>query len=45
MDTLGTAVCVDFGSTFTKAGLVGKSGPWSQYPGRMYQMRARAWAA
>lgn len=28
----------------TKAGLVGKSGPWSQYPGRMYQMRARAWA-
>lgn len=25
-----------------KAGLLGKSGPWSQYPARMRQMRARA---
>lgn len=27
-----------------KAGLAGKSGPWSQYPKRMRQMRARAFA-
>ncbi|MBH1476952.1 recombinase RecT [Stenotrophomonas maltophilia] len=27
-----------------KAGLVGKQGPWSQYPKRMRQMRARAFA-
>lgn len=27
-----------------KAGLSGKAGPWSQYPQRMRQMRARAWA-
>lgn len=27
-----------------KAGLAGKSGPWSQYPDRMLQMRARAFA-
>jgi hypothetical protein len=27
-----------------KAGLWGKSGPWSQYPERMLQMRARAFA-
>jgi hypothetical protein len=27
-----------------KAGLAGKSGPWSQYPRRMLQMRARAFA-
>lgn len=27
-----------------KAGLVGKSGPWTQYPKRMLQMRARSWA-
>lgn len=27
-----------------KAGLWGKSGPWSQYPKRMLQMRARSWA-
>ena len=27
-----------------KAALVGKSGPWSQYPKRMRQMRARSWA-
>lgn len=27
-----------------KAGLWGKSGPWSQYPARMLQMRARAFA-
>lgn len=27
-----------------KAGLAGKAGPWSQYPKRMLQMRARAWA-
>ncbi len=26
------------------AGLWGKTGPWSQYPGRMLQMRARSWA-
>jgi len=26
------------------AGLAGKQGPWSQYPKRMMQMRARAWA-
>lgn len=25
------------------AGLAGKSGPWSQYPERMMQMRARSW--
>lgn len=34
--------------TFTKddavkAGLWGKSGPWTQYPKRMLQMRARSW--
>ena len=27
-----------------KAGLIGKQGPWSQYPKRMMQMRARAFA-
>lgn len=27
-----------------KAGLWGKSGPWSQYPQRMLLMRARSWA-
>lgn len=27
-----------------KAGLWGKAGPWQQYPRRMLQMRARAWA-
>lgn len=27
-----------------RAGLSGKQGPWSQYPKRMMQMRARAWA-
>ena len=27
-----------------KAGLYGKTGPWSQYPARMLQMRARSWA-
>lgn len=27
-----------------RAGLAGKQGPWSQYPKRMLQMRARAWA-
>ncbi len=27
-----------------RAGLLNKSGPWSQYPQRMLQMRARAWA-
>ena len=27
-----------------KAGLFGKTGPWSQYPKRMMQMRARSWA-
>lgn len=27
-----------------KAGLWGKQGPWSAYPKRMLQMRARAWA-
>lgn len=27
-----------------KAGLLGKQGPWSQYPQRMMQMRARSWA-
>ena len=26
-----------------QAGLLGKPGPWSQYPRRMMQMRARAW--
>lgn len=26
-----------------KAGLIGKAGPWSQYPKRMMQMRARSW--
>ncbi len=26
------------------AGLWGKPGPWTQYPGRMLQMRARSWA-
>lgn len=35
--------------TFTKAdavkaGLFGKQGPWTQYPKRMLQMRARSWA-
>lgn len=27
-----------------RAGLAGKQGPWTQYPKRMLQMRARAWA-
>lgn len=27
-----------------KAGLRGKAGPWTQYPKRMMQMRARSWA-
>lgn len=27
-----------------KAGLWGKAGPWTQYPQRMLQMRARSWA-
>jgi hypothetical protein len=27
-----------------KAGLQGKAGPWTQYPKRMRQMRARSWA-
>ena len=27
-----------------KAGLWGKQGPWSSYPARMLQMRARSWA-
>lgn len=27
-----------------QAGLIGKQGPWSQYPNRMLQMRARAFA-
>lgn len=27
-----------------RAGLWGKAGPWTQYPERMTQMRARAWA-
>lgn len=27
-----------------KAGLTGKAGPWTQYPKRMMQMRARSWA-
>lgn len=27
-----------------KAGLTGKTGPWTQYPKRMLSMRARAWA-
>lgn len=27
-----------------RAGLAGKQGPWSQYPKRMLQMRARSWA-
>jgi len=27
-----------------KAGLIGKQGPWTQYPKRMMQMRARSWA-
>jgi len=26
-----------------KAGLIGKAGPWTQYPRRMLQMRARSW--
>lgn len=35
--------------TFTKkdaqtAGLIGKAGPWTNYPKRMMQMRARSWA-
>ena len=28
----------------TKAGLANKQGPWTQYPKRMLQMRARSWA-
>jgi len=28
-----------------QAGLLGKQGPWTQYPRRMLQMRARSWAA
>lgn len=27
-----------------KASLIGKQGPWTQYPKRMMQMRARSWA-
>ena len=52
----GTAVCVvkrrgheehveRFGDAEAqKAGLLGKSGPWTQYPKRMKKMRARAFA-
>lgn len=41
--------CLDVKRTFTvadatKAGLWKKSGPWTQYPKRMLQMRARSWA-
>jgi hypothetical protein len=28
----------------SQAGLLGKAGPWKQYPKRMMQMRARSWA-
>ena len=54
--TATEAVCVvkrkgeaETSRTFTledakRAGLAGKAGPWSQYPRRMMQMRARAWA-
>ncbi len=44
------SVCIDeqsktFSMTDAKlAGLLGKSGPWTQYPKRMRQMRARAFA-
>lgn len=35
--------CVTFSAEDARiAGLWGKSGPWSQYPGRMLQMRARS---
>jgi hypothetical protein len=39
----------DYTKTFTldmakKAGLLGKTGPWTQYPDRMLQMRARGFA-
>ncbi len=41
--------CIDVKRTFTvadatKASLWKKSGPWTQYPKRMLQMRARSWA-
>jgi hypothetical protein len=54
--TATEAVCVvkrkgeaETSRTFTledakRAGLAGKAGPWAQYPKRMLQMRARAWA-
>lgn len=40
-----TPVTRTFSMTDAKrAGLVGKQGPWTQYPQRMLQMRARSWA-
>jgi hypothetical protein len=32
------------GTAYCKAGLLGKQGPWSQYPQRMKKMRARSFA-
>jgi hypothetical protein len=42
----GTAIVRSFGDREAKqAGLLGKPGPWQQFPQRMKQMRARAFAA
>lgn len=42
----GDKVMRDFGVVDArKAGLWGKAGPWTQYPDRMLQMRARGFAA
>lgn len=41
----GEVIVREFSQADAKAaGLAGKQGPWTQYPKRMRQMRARAWA-
>jgi hypothetical protein len=41
----GRVIVRRFGMSDAKrAGLLGKPGPWTQYPARMLAMRARAWA-
>ena len=40
---LMVATCPDLDDA-KRAGLLGKKGPWTEYPQRMLQMRARSWA-
>lgn len=44
-DTGEEAECSFSVADAKRAGLWGKSGPWSQYPDRMLKMRARSWLA